>query len=204
MISLFLIQLRSYSPIVPTRLHRYDFPGLMHFWTFSTYRRLTFFWHDAIKQIAVDGLRHLQSKFSICLVGYVIMPEHLHVLLYPHARGEPTPQPISKLLHAFKRKVGQEGKKALKQFAREDRPWAEPIRQWMQADEPFFQTRGYDFNVETHDKLIEKLNYCHKNPLTRRPVTDAADWHWNSYRYYGFDDETVLRMDWDWAWPIRW
>jgi REP element-mobilizing transposase RayT len=64
---------------VPTRLHRYDVPGHTHFWTFSTYRRLTFFWHDDIKHVALDGLRHLQSKFNICLVGYVIMPEHMHI-----------------------------------------------------------------------------------------------------------------------------
>lgn len=94
-----------------TRLLRYDIPGHTHFWTFSTYRRLTFFWHDDIKQIAIDGLRHLQAHFKICLVGYVIKPEHMHVLIYPHPHGQTLPIPISKLLHAFKRRVGQEGKK---------------------------------------------------------------------------------------------
>lgn len=189
---------------MPTRLHRYDIPGHTHFWTFSTYRRLTFFWHDDIKQVAIDGLRHLQLKFNICLVGYVIMPEHIHILIYPHPQGDPNPLPISILLHAFKRKAGQEVKKILKQFVRDDRLWAEPIREWINADKPFFQTRGYDFNIETHDKLIEKLNYCHKNPLARGLVMDAANWRWSSYRYYELCDHSVLKMDWDKSWPIRW
>lgn len=189
---------------MPTRLRRYDIPGHTHFWTFSTYRRLTFFWHDAIKQIAIDGLRHLQTRFDVCMVGYVIMPEHMHVLIYPHPRRQPSPIPISTLLHAFKRKVGQEGKKLLKQFGVDGQLWSEPIQTWLAADQPFFQTRGYDFNIETYDKLLEKLHYCHKNPVTRGLVADPAVWKWSSYRFYEFKDCSLLAMDWDKCWPILW
>ena len=104
---------------MPTRLHRYDIPGHTHFLTFSTYRRLTFFWHDSIKQIAIDGLRLLRSKFQICLVGYVIMPDHMHLLVYPHPRGEIVAIPISILLHALKKHVGYEGKKIGRASCRE-------------------------------------------------------------------------------------
>ena len=79
-------------------------------YTFSTYRRLTFFWHDSIKQIAINGLQLLQSKLHICLVGYVIMPEHMHLLIYPHPRGDLTPIAISILLHAYKSMSAMRGR----------------------------------------------------------------------------------------------
>ncbi len=63
---------------------------------------------------------------------------------------------------------------------------------------------AYDFNLRTHKTLLEKLDYCHKNPLTRALVDRAEDWPWSSYRFYEFGDESVLKMDWDGSWPIIW
>jgi putative transposase len=191
---------------MPTRLKRYDLPGHTHFLTFSCYRRLTFFWHDAVKQIAIEGLRLLQSKFTVCLVGYVIMPEHMHIIVYPHARGCHEPVPISRLLHSFKRYVGQHGKQCLAKL-RADRGklWSAPLEDWAAtARLPFWTTRGYDFNIDRLETLIEKLHYCHKNPLTRGLVRRAEDWQWSSYRFYEFDDRSVLTMDWNRSWPIEW
>ena len=90
---------------MPTRLKRYDEPGHVHFWTISCYHRLNFFWNDRLKQAAIAGLRHIRATHRICLIGYVIMPEHVHVLLYPHAPGREMPIPISTLLHDFKESV---------------------------------------------------------------------------------------------------
>ena len=189
---------------MPTRLRRYDIPGHIHFLTFSCYYRLGFFWHDAIRQIAVDGLRLLQAKFGICVVGYVVMPEHVHLLIYPHSRGDAHPIPISILLHAFKRHVGNQGKKALKHLDGHNGLWSPTIVRWLREGHPFWQTRGYDFNIDRGETVIEKLQYCHKNPLTRGLVSDAAEWKWSSYRYYEFGDDLLIAMDWDKAWPIVW
>jgi len=133
------------------------------------------------------------------------MPEHMHLLIYPHPKGAHTPMPISILLHAFKKYVGYEGKKQLRKLAGAKRPlWSPALTQWLQKEKPFWQTRGYDFNIDRHDTLIEKLHYCHKNPFTRGLVADPADWPWSSYRYYEFGDTSLLRMDWDKSWPIQW
>jgi len=62
---------------MPAHLRRYDEPGDAHFWTISCRRRLTFFHDDAMKRIVTDGLRVIQRRFGVCLIGYVIMPEHV-------------------------------------------------------------------------------------------------------------------------------
>ena len=62
---------------MPTHLGRYDQPGDSHFWTIFCRRRLTFFHDDGLKRIVAEGLRLLQQRFGVCLIGYVIMPEHV-------------------------------------------------------------------------------------------------------------------------------
>ena len=57
----------------------------------------------------------------------------------------------------------------------------------------------------TREKTLrEKMEYCHKNPVTRGLVAGAHEWRWSSYRYYEFADQSVLPMDWDGRWPIVW
>jgi len=193
---------------MPSQLRRYDQPGDCHFWTISSNRRLTFFQDDGLKQIVVDGLKVIRQRFGICLIGYVIMPDHVHIILNPHAQGEDEPIPISKLLHAFKQHVGYYGKQRLRKIWRErGQLWSAPLNTWALGDrgeQRIWNIRGYDFNIRTDKALLEKLNYCHKNPITRGLVERAEDWRWSSYRCYEYHDFSVMRMDWNGSWPIIW
>ena len=67
---------------------------------------------------------------------------------------------------------------------------------------PFWKTRAYDFNVTTEQTLHAKLHYIHKNPITRGLVQRGEQWVWSSCRYYEYDDDSVIAMDWDGSWPI--
>ena len=69
---------------------------------------------------------------------------------------------------------------------------------------PFWKTRAYDFNVTSEKTLHAKLDYIHKNPITRGLVQRAEQWVGSSYRYYEYDDDSVIAMDWDGSWPIVW
>ena len=98
------------------------------------------------------------------------MPEHVHVLLYPHARACEQPIDVSKLLNAFKQHVGFYGKAWLREYWRaKGRLWTAPLTDWARGDtggKPIWNTRGYDFNVDRRETMVEKLSYCHKNPIT--------------------------------------
>ena len=194
---------------MPSRLRRHDEQGHIHFWTISCSRRLGFFFHDAMKGIVCDGLALLQTKFRVCLIGYVVMPEHIHVLLYPHPQGSDEPLPISKLLNAFKQHVGFHGKRWLREYWREhSRLWSDALTDWAvertDGEKAIWNTRGYDFNIDRHETLLQKLDYCHKNPMNRGLIDRPEDWPWSSFRYYEFDDRSLLAMDWEGSWPILW
>jgi len=161
-----------------------------------------------MKRVVIDALKMLQHCFGISLIGYVIMPEHLHIILYPHAKTCDVPIPVSRLLHRFKQYIGFYGKEILRGIWRQQGGlWSDALNEWATnrlEPKQLMETRGYDFNIDRHDTLLEKLTYCHKNPVTRGLVTRAEDWKWSSYCYYELNDRSVLAMDWDGSWPIRW
>ena len=87
------------------------------------------------------------------------MPEHLHVLLYPHVRGNDVPNPIANVLQAFKQYVGRHGKQRLRDVWRKrKRLWSEPLNRWARGSfdkQDVMNTRGYDRNIFTERELPE-------------------------------------------------
>jgi putative transposase len=190
---------------MPSRLRRHDEYGHVHFLTISCYRRLQFFRHGPVKQVFVDGLARTRAKLGVRWVGYVVMPEHVHLLVFPMRKGTDEPVAISTMLQDLKQYVGRQGKEALRSIWRERRSLGSPpMDAWAlgAAPKPFWKTRAYDFNVTSESTLHGKLEYMHKNPITRGLVERADQWTWSSYRYYECDDDSVLAMDWDGSWPI--
>ena len=59
----------------------------------------------------------------------------------------------------------------------------------------FWQPRFYYFNVWSAKKRREKLEYMHRNPITRRLVKDPKDWVWSSYSSYSGKGTPVLEID---------
>ena len=90
---------------------------------------------------------------------------------------------------------------------KQGRLWSDPLHRWATRGfekRDVWNVRGYDFNIHTPQALIEKLDDCHKNPITRGLVERAEDWPWSSYRFYELADSTVLPMNWTGTWPIEW
>src|SRR5260370_16575737 len=59
----------------------------------------------------------------------------------------------------------------------------------------FWQPRFYDFNVYSHKKKKEKLEYMHANPVVRGLVKHAKDWPWSSFSFYGRDEAGLVDSD---------
>jgi hypothetical protein len=59
----------------------------------------------------------------------------------------------------------------------------------------FWQKRFYDFNVYSAAKKREKLEYMHRNPVTRRLVKDPKDWVWSSYSSYSGRGTPLVEID---------
>jgi putative transposase len=107
------------------------------------------------------------------VVGYVVMPEHVHLLV-----SEPDRDLLADGLQALKLSV-----------VRRSKP------------RPFWQPRYYDFNVFREAKRIEKLGYIHWNPVKRGVVERPEDWRWSSCRYYQTGEVGRVSIDSSWRDP---
>ena len=64
---------------------------------------------------------------------------------------------------------------------------------------PFWYPRYYDFNVWSHDKRIEKLQYAHRNPVKRGLVDKPEDREWSSFRHYASGIEGIVEIESQWT-----
>jgi putative transposase len=154
---------------MPSGLKRYYGKGDLHFITFSCYRRLPLLKTVRARDIFVKELGRVREEMGFHLLGYVVMPEHVHLLMSEPKRGTPSTV-LQKLKLRVARKLRKRGRPACAGQLR--LPFAEtgePLR-------AFWQARFYDFNVYSKGKKREKLNYMHANPVIRRLVKHPRDW----------------------------
>lgn len=134
-------------------------------------------------------LCQVRGEYDFKLAGYVVMPEHVHLLISEPARG--TPSTVLKMLkqrvsHRLRREPRQGRSLAQEPFT-SARPAGDLPQLW--------QRRFYDFNVWSRKKRVEKLGYMHMNPVKRGLVEDPKDWHWSSYSFYQGRGAVLVEMD---------
>jgi putative transposase len=84
------------------KLLRYYGRNDLHFVTFSCYERRAFLGSLSAKETVVQTLREVRMRYQFGLVGYVLMPEHVHLLI-----GEPLKSDLSKVLQVVKQRVSR-------------------------------------------------------------------------------------------------
>jgi putative transposase len=72
---------------MPQNLKRYYGRGDLHFLTFSCYRRLPLLKTVRARNLFVKALGQIRERYKFRLVGYVVMPEHVHLLISEPAKG---------------------------------------------------------------------------------------------------------------------
>jgi len=63
----------------------------------------------------------------------------------------------------------------------------------------FWQPRFYDFNVWSGEKVREKLDYMHTNPVARKLVEHPGAWEWSSWSFYAKRERGLVAID-----PVGW
>lgn len=120
----------------------------------------------------------VRQKYEFQVVGYVVMPEHIHLLI-----SEPDERSTALVMQVLKQRVSQQCHARGRSCSAED---GDPP--------PFWYPRFYDFNVFSEKKIAEKLDYMHWNPVKRGLVASPEQWRWSSYRYYALGEEGPVRI----------
>ena len=153
---------------MPPNLNRYNGDGDLHFITFSCHHRLSLLGTPHTRNVFVSSLAETRDRFSFLLVGYVVMPEHVHLLI-----SEPPNDLPAVAMMALKHRV-----------------WSE-----LRLTPHFWDPRFYDFNIYTSRKRREKLHYMHMNPINRGLVRNPRFWPWSSFLNYEKNAPGLISID---------
>ena len=141
--------------------------------TFSCYRRQPLLDSAQARNLFESALERTRLGYGFYVGGYVVMPEHVHLLVSEPQRGT-----LARALQALKQSVA---------------------RRLIGNREHFWQARYYDFNVWTEKKRIEKLRYMHRNPVTRGLVEHPEDWAWSSFGHYLSGNAGAVEIESHWT-----
>jgi putative transposase len=130
--------------------------GLHHFLTFSCWHRRPFFRCLEAREDFERSLEKMRLRYRFQVAGYVVMPEHVHLLV-----TEPCIAGLATAVQAIKLSVVK-----------------------LRTEPPFWMPRYYDFVVPSTAKYVEKLRYIHLNPIRRGLVSRSEDWVWSSFGHY--------------------
>jgi putative transposase len=116
-------------------------------------------------------LEQMRRRYVFHVFGYVVMPEHVHMLM-----TEPKRATLDRAIQALKTSVSKRS-----------------------LERPFWLVRYFDFNVYSETKRFEKLRYMHRNPLARGLVAHPEDWRWSSSRHYLTGDVGAVEIESHWT-----
>ena len=153
----------------------YDEPGHLHFVTFSCDRRRRLLNQDRCKRIVISHLERTRAQFAGRCIGFVVMPEHVHVLIGFDRQGS---------LSLFKQEWKRQSSLAITEYFRKR---SNPVLEHLRRPEGGYRVwtpKQYDFNVFSEEKALEKLEYMHNNPVNRGLVEKPEDWDFGSARWY--------------------
>jgi putative transposase len=173
---------------MPKGLKRYYGRGHLHFLTFSCYRRLPLLGRARARTVFVKALAAIRQRYGFLLVGYVVMPEHVHLLISEGPRSTP-----SLVLKVLKQRVSRDLRRQKRHV---------PTGQMRlafkegEAELPrFWQPRFYDFNVYSAKKIRGKIEYMHANPVKRGLVGSPGEWAWSSFVSYERGEIGLVSID---------
>jgi putative transposase len=173
------------------KVRHFDEAGHAHFLTFSCCGRLALLSRDRTRWWFIDALSAARAKHQFDLWAWVIMPEHVHLLIWPRRRDYQT----HLILADIKRPVGQ------------------PAVTWLEANCPKFLDRltvrnrnrvfrrfwqagpGQDHNVYEPATAHDIAECIHLNPVRRGLVARLEDWPWSSAADWMNVGEAVLKVD---------
>ena len=157
---------------MPIGLKRYQQAESLHFLTFSCYHRLPYLTVPARNTLVEQILEQTRSRHRACIYAYVLMPEHIHLLM-----DEPPEILLGLFLKSFKQEVS---------------------RKLKGTREHFWQARYFDRNIRGEDSMSETIRYIHRNPIARGLVAEPEDYLWSSFKHYANGLPGIVEIEPEW------
>jgi putative transposase len=170
-----------------------EHPGVAYFATSTVVDFTIVFDKKRYIDIIINNLDFYRNKYKFKFYAFVIMPEHLHLIIRPIGESK-----IKDILRDFK---SYTSKKLTAQF-KEDGQFAilNKLKKFATRKivHPFWIEGNRPIPIYTEKVLRSKINYIHANPLRRGLVKNLEDYPYSSFSNYYLNDDSLIRIDRDW------
>jgi putative transposase len=171
------------------KIHETEYP---HFITSTINSWLPVFTRQEAADIIYDSWRYLQRERGLQLYAYVVLENHLHMVV--SAPG------LSTDMQSFKSYTARKIIDLLKErrattLLRQLR--AMKLRHKTQSEYQVWQEGGKPKQIESDEMMWQKIEYIHNNPVVRGFVDDPLHWRWSSARNYA-GQPALIEVATDW------
>ena len=183
---------------MPTpRPYRISDQYALYFLTFTVVNWVDIFTRKEIKDIFIDSLKYCQENKGLIVCCYVIMSNHVHLILQAEERSDG----LSAIIRDLKKFTSKKIINWIQNnYAESRKDWMLPIFQ----DHGLNNTNNHKFQLwqqRYHAKLLSYpkftyrvINYIHNNPVKAGIVDNAEHYKYSSARSYvgGYTNEEIL------------
>jgi len=158
---------------MPWSLKHFQQSGQNHYFTFSCFHRQPKLGTPAARDLFIRALEKVRQQYELHVYGFVVMPEHVHLLV-----GEPEKGELAQALQSLKQSVAR--------------------RLALRAAEPFWQALLRFQRVE-RAQVYRETSLHSPESVTRGLVGRPEDWSWSSFRHYLTGEECGVEIESRWT-----
>ncbi|MBE2219047.1 MAG: transposase [Ignavibacteria bacterium] len=169
----------------------FDKQGILYFITTTIMRfDKIFALGNVYNNIVIDSIKYLLVEHSAFLTAYVIMPHHIHMILYI-----PENESLIAFMRDFKKYTSTEIRKQLE--ADKNLPQLERLRanaeKYPRQVFKLWEDRYDDFVLYEDYAIQQKFDYIHMNPVRAGLVENPEEWLYSSARNYILNVTQLLK-----------
>jgi putative transposase len=169
-----------------------------HYVTSVTFGRVPVFKNDHACQLLVQTLDEVRRRYPYKLIGYVIMPDHMHTII----------NNVSGSISDWLRRVRGNSAREILSWLRENHYLSSLDKlaliqpQKRKHTHAVWQKNPSVIDLWSPKFIRQKLNYLHLNPVRAGLCDHPAKWKWSSYRAYLPHNvgEVPIEIDWQAYW----
>ena len=178
-------------------LSRINLPGEIYFVTTNTFCRQKIFNNDRGCQLFIKVLADCRNQYKFRLYGYVIMLDHIHLLIMP-PQGNNISDVMRHIKGRFARTYNQIAADKFRRYAdgnNKSNGNNPPRRRGIHPRRVIWQKSFYDHIIRNDLDFEEKLNYIHSNPIKHSLIKNLDKYPWSSYQNYYLNNDKIIKID---------
>ena len=168
--------------------------GATYYYITSTFTQwIPLFNYKQILKIVCTEITQATTECNAHISAYVFMPEHLHLLVYLPEEGQ---------LHRYCKLWRGRSARQITSYLDATKNEAMLLRMVNHASGTakytVWKEQPRALAIITEQKLQEKVNYIHNNPIRRGLVAHPCEWKCSSWQFYEGDGRSLLPITpWD-------